>query len=68
MVYTELLKEYCDDNVLPANKVSSNSHDKVHWKCSACGKDWWTQPYVRMKGCGCPECGKIKSANNRRKK
>ena len=64
----DLVKEYCDDNVLPPTQVSCNSHDKVHWRCSICGHDWWTQPYVRIKGSGCPECGKIKSANNRRKR
>lgn len=62
----ELVKEYCEDNVLPPDKVSSSSHDKVHWKCSVCGHDWWTQPYVRLKGSGCPECGKIKSAQTRK--
>lgn len=62
----ELVKEYCEDNVLPPDKISSSSHDKVHWKCSICGHDWWTQPYVRLKGSGCPECGKIKSAQTRK--
>ena len=65
----ELIKEYCDDNILPPTQVPCNSsHDKVHWKCSVCGHDWWTKPYVRTKGSGCPECGKLKSAMNRRKR
>lgn len=64
----ELLKEYCDDNILPPDRVCSSSHDKVHWKCSVCGHNWWAQPYSRKKGSGCPECGKIKSANSRRKR
>ena len=64
----ELIKEYCDDNVLPPEKVCCSSHDKVHWKCSTCGHDWWSQPYSRKKGCGCPECGKKKSADARRKR
>ncbi len=64
----ELIKEYCDDNVLPPDKVCCSSHDKVHWKCSICGHDWWSQPYSRKRGSGCPECGKIKSAASRRKR
>lgn len=63
-----IINEYCEDNSLPPDKVSSGSHEKVHWKCSICGYDWWTMPYLRLKGTGCPECGKLKSAMNRRKK
>lgn len=62
-----LLVEYCEDNILPAREVSSTSREKVHWKCSVCGNDWWTQPYVRLKGCGCPRCGIGKSVDGRRK-
>ena len=43
------------------------SHTKIHCKCRICGHEWNAIPSSLLSGHGCPECGKIKCANSRRK-
>lgn len=39
--------------------VAVRSHDKSRWQCHVCGHVWATTLYLlRIKGHGCPECGK----------
>ena len=48
--------------------IAPKSDKQVWWICSECGHEWMTAVKCRTsKGCGCPECGRIKSDLNRRK-
>ncbi len=52
----ELLEEwaYEKNNQIQPNKISSGSHQKVWWKCSACGNEWCASISKRSNGRGCP--------------
>lgn len=40
--------------------------DKVLTRCRICGHEWNVAPYSLKAGCGCPVCGRIKTANAKR--
>lgn len=42
-----------------------NSRTKVHVKCNTCSYQWSVNPRNLIRGHGCPECGKKKSANTK---
>mgnify|MGYP003289568836 CR=1 FL=1 len=56
--------DYDKNNISP-NEVSSNSHQKVWWKCSKCNHKWEAEIKSRNQGSGCPECGKTKFIETR---
>ncbi len=42
------------------DRIVVRSHDKSRWQCHVCGNIWATSLYLlRIKGHGCPECGKL---------
>ena len=66
----DLCLEWSDKNPLPPSQYSKGSEKKVWWVCSEHRHpDYLTSIYSRAcLGTGCPECGKEKSRNNRKKK
>ncbi len=44
-----------------------NSHTHIMCTCNVCKANWKATPSNLLRGYGCPECGKIKCANSRRK-
>lgn len=51
-------------NFTPSS-VTPQSDEKVWWKCSKCNNEWITSVATRVRGCGCPECGKYLSKQKR---
>lgn len=49
-------------------QVSISSPQKVWWKCQKCGFEWEATINSRNQGNGCPECGKKKIQERKRKK
>ena len=47
--------------------VSRGSHNKVWWKCTVCNNSWLALSSSRVRGYGCPECGKKKAGTSRSK-
>ena len=66
-VCPDLIPEYAPDNAISIFEIASTSHQKVKWICSVCGHEWEAAPYTRKRGHGCILCGRIKSAQSRRK-
>lgn len=68
-LYPQFLNEWDYDKndalgIYP-NKTTYSSSKKVWWKCNTCGYEWQAVIYNRIKGVGCPKCGKIKAAKSR---
>ncbi len=42
--------------------LGAGSGQKVWWRCSQCGNDWRMDPASRARGCGCPACGRRRTA------
>jgi rubrerythrin len=42
--------------------VGPYSARKVWWRCRECGHEWKTSPRERTVGCGCPVCGRRRTA------
>lgn len=64
--YPDLVDEWnYEKNIgIKPNFITPGSNRKVWWKCG-CGNEWEAVIYSRVKGNGCPDCGKkkqIKSA------
>ena len=68
-IYPEIAKEWhpTKNGHLKPTDVTSNSHQKVWWKCNQCGHEWYTFVYSRVRGCGCPKCSynKVHKIENR---
>ena len=47
--------------------VTTGSHKKIWWECHICGHEWEAVIKSRVSGCGCPQCGRRKSAKSRNK-
>ena len=63
----DIIKDIKDKNVELISEYTGNEKP-IDCKCKLCGFTWTTLPKVLMtNGSGCPECGKIKAANSRRK-
>lgn len=39
---------------------------KIKIFCNICKQYFWQTPFHHLKGCGCPNCGKVSSANHRK--
>lgn len=48
-----------NDGLLPS-AVTSGSNKRVWWQCTTCGTEWQTSVANRVRGTGCPNCGRIK--------
>ncbi len=62
LTYPELLKEWDyekNTNVSP-DELTCGSTRKVWWKCNNGHKSWFAPVSSRVKGHGCPVCGKMK--------
>lgn len=57
-IISEWLWEKNATNNLFPDKLPINSNKKAAWKCSICGNEWVAVIANRVKGHGCPECGK----------
>lgn len=49
------------------NSVTPQSDERVWWLCRKCSNEWITSVATRVRGCGCPECGKALSKQKRLK-
>lgn len=59
---------YLRNGGLTPDLVAANTHRKVWWKCSFCGKEWETSVSTRNTSgrIGCPNCNKKRAAKERR--
>lgn len=59
-LYPELLNEwdYERNTELDPRKVLPKSGKHAWWVCSVCGNHWESEIRSRVKGHGCPQCGK----------
>lgn len=55
-----------NDTLLPS-MFSVGSAKKVWWRCRKCGYEWQATIGSRSAGNGCPECGKVKCVENRKR-
>ena len=60
--HPELAKEYQGD----ATKVMAGTNKRLDWKCSTCNHKWKAMGNHRLRGRGCPLCGKKKQAENKK--
>ena len=69
-LYPELAKEWHPtlNGQLTPDKVKPHSDIKAWWICPVCRKEYQTAVGHRTRGTGCPECGRLKSDQKRRKK
>ena len=66
--YPDLKEEWdYEKNDIDPLTLSFGSGEKVWWKCKNCGFGWESSIVNRAKGKGCPECGKKKIWEVRRK-
>lgn len=60
-----LAKEYSQQNHIPADRATADSHEKYWWICSECGHEWQAKGTNRVHGRGCPACaGVVVTATN----
>lgn len=57
-LFPDIAAEYSDNNELPANKISAQTHKKVKWVCSHCNQEYLASPHHRTSNdkTGCPHC------------
>lgn len=57
-LFPDIAVEYSDDNELPANKISAQTHKKVKWVCPHCNQEYLASPHHRTSNdkTGCPYC------------
>lgn len=57
-LFPDIAAEYSENNELPANKISAQTHKKVKWVCSHCGQEYLASPHHRTSNdkTGCPHC------------
>lgn len=67
-LHPELIKEWSSENSYSIFDITPGSGKKAKWVCSVCRNKWEASPHVRSRGTGCPICGKIKSAESRKRK
>lgn len=66
--YPDLLKEWdYSKNEINPHEIGKGYDKKVWWKCVTCEHEWYAHVYSRTKGHGCPECGKKKCVESRRR-
>ena len=53
--------DYVKNNDIPDN-IMPGSHQKAWWICSKCKNNWMADIHSRVRGNGCPACGKLKIA------
>lgn len=53
----QLAKEWSERNFpLTPDRINEKSRKNVWWKCGACGNEWQSVVYARIKGTVCPVC------------
>ena len=69
LTHPELLKEwdYEKNDTMSPEEITCGSSKKVWWKCKEGHPSWRAPIYNRIKGCGCPVCGKKKIQQKRYK-
>ena len=45
--------------------IRASSNFRCSWRCRACGHAWQTSPAARVRGSGCPVCGKERTRRSR---
>ena len=53
-----------NEDLLPT-EITCGSNKRVWWQCRACGNEWQTSVANRVRGTGCPACGKIKQGQTK---
>jgi hypothetical protein len=56
-----------NEDLLPT-EITCGSNKRVWWQCRVCGNEWQTSVANRVRGTGCPACGKIKQGQSKVKK
>lgn len=57
VLYPDLVKEYSENNPLPADQILPNTKKKLLWHCLKCGHEWRTNGSTRTEwNHGCPIC------------
>lgn len=69
-LFPDIAAEYSDDNELPANKISAQTHKKVKWVCSHCNQEYLASPHHRTSNdkTGCPYCKRQSKGERKVKK
>lgn len=65
-------KQYVDEVSVKSPTVDVigvyiDDRTKIIHKCKICNNEWLTSPSSVLQGHGCPECGRLKSSNSRRR-
>ena len=59
--YPQLIDEWdFEKNEVLPSEISAGSGEKAWWKCSSCGYEWLADIHSRVKGNGCPICGRAR--------
>jgi len=69
-LFPDIASEYSEDNELPANKISAQTHKKVKWICSCCNQEYLASPHHRTSKdkTECPFCKRQSKGERRVKK
>ncbi|MBQ9791874.1 MAG: hypothetical protein IJW28_04750, partial [Clostridia bacterium] len=58
-LYPNIAKEWdYEKNIITPDNVMPNSNKKYWWRCKVCNFSWETNPTHRVRGRGCPKCGR----------
>ncbi len=65
--YPELAKQWHPNLNIPftPNDIIDGSNSSFWWKCNICGCEWKTSLNARIRGRGCPDCGKVNRGKSR---
>ena len=54
------------NTTITINGEYTGNKSRINCSCNVCGYNWNALPYLLLKGSSCPNCTKIKMANNKR--